>query len=144
MSLTFDAPISALERFFAKLAVDPCHGFEGTACVLWTGAQTCGQGKHIKYPAFWYEGARWYAHRWAAKHIHGQQIDNMEVDHGCRRPLCVNHLRAMPPTINRELQWIRVQVGIEENPREQFVPDDFPVPFYAEPEWYRALKGIVG
>jgi hypothetical protein len=61
-----DVSLIALERFFAKLEVDPCHGFEGTACVLWTGGKTCGQGKTIKYGVLKDQGKRWYVHRWAA------------------------------------------------------------------------------
>lgn len=134
-----DVPVEALRRFFEKLEVDPCHGFEGTACVLWTGAKTCGQGKSIKYGALKYQGARWYAHRWAAHFILRQEVTNLQVDHQCCRPLCVAHLQAMTPEWNRELQWIRVQVGIEDNPRPQFAEDETPVPFYDPPEWYKVL-----
>lgn len=142
MSLIFDVPRRTLQRFFAKLEVDPCHGFEGTACVLWTGAKTCGQGKSIKYGALKVDGRRWYAHRWAARYIHGQEIDGHQVDHRCNRPLCVSHVLAVTPEWNRELQWIRVQVGIEDNPRPQFEPDPMPVPFYPEPAWYQELRKI--
>lgn len=138
-----DVPIEALRRFAAKIEVDPCHGFEGTACVLWTGAKTCGQGKTIKYGALKYQGRRWFAHRWAAYFIHGQEIEGLQVDHRCNRALCVQHLQAMTPEWNRELQWIRVQVGIDENPRVQFSEDDeFPVPFFPDPEWYKAIKSL--
>jgi hypothetical protein len=61
-----DVSPTALARFFAKLEVDPCHGFEGTACVLWTGGKSCGQGKTVKYGVLKDQGKRWYAHRWAA------------------------------------------------------------------------------
>lgn len=143
MSLTFDVPLVALKRFFDKLEVDPCHGFDGTACVLWTGGKSCGQGKSIKYGVLKYQGVRWYAHRWTAFFIHGQEIAGYQVDHQCNRPLCVSHLQAVPPEINRELQWIRVQVGIDDNPRPQFEEDEFPIPFFPEPDWYRVLKALV-
>jgi hypothetical protein len=139
-----DVSLDTLERFFRKLEVDHCHGFEGTACVLWTGGKTCGQGKHIKYGRFKYKRFAWLVHRWAAKFVHGQEIDMRQVDHGCNRPLCVSHLKAMSPEANRELQWIRVQVGIDDNPRPQFEPDDCPVPFYPEPEWHKQLRELVG
>jgi hypothetical protein len=61
-----------------------------------------------------------------------------QVDHQCNRPLCVAHLQAMSPEWNRELQWIRVQVGIDENPRPQFSEDEHPVPVLP-PEWYKVL-----
>jgi hypothetical protein len=134
-----DVSTETLKRFFDKLEVDPYHGFEGTACVLWTGAKTCGQGKTVKYGAIKVGGRKWYVHRWAALHILQQEIDGMQVDHQCNRPLCVAHLQAMTPTWNRELQWIRVQVGIDENPRQQFEPDADPFPFYTPPEWYSVL-----
>jgi hypothetical protein len=143
MSLIFDAPIPALKRFFDKLEVDPCHGFAGTACVLWTGGKSCGQGKTVKYGVLKYERQRWYAHRWAAKFIHGQEIDFKQVDHQCCRPLCMSHLQSISPEWNRELQWIRVQVGIEDNPRPSFEEDEFPVPFFPEPAWYVELRKLV-
>lgn len=93
----------------------------------------------MKYGVLKYERYRWYAHRWAAQYIHGQDIDGRQVDHRCNRPLCMEHLQSIPPEWNRELQWIRVQVGIEDNPRPQFEPDPDAVPFYEPPEWYRAL-----
>ena len=144
MSLIYNLDPAVLKRFFDKLEVDPCHGYEGTACVLWKGAKTCGQGKYIKYGRFWHGQSAWLAHRWAAKFIHGQDIDFKQVDHQCNRALCVNHLQAITPEWNRELQWIRVQVGIDENPRPQFQEDDFPVPFFVEPEWYRELREFIG
>jgi hypothetical protein len=143
MTFLSEVPLDSLKRFFDKLEVDPCHGHDGTACVLWTGAKTCGQGKTIKYGAMKYKGARWYVHRWAAFYIHGQEIAGLQVDHQCNRALCVAHLQATTPEWNRELQWIRVQVGLDENPRQQFEADASPVPFYSEPEWYRALKKAV-
>ena len=142
MSLIFDAPLETLKRFFAKLEVDPLHGFDGTACVLWTGGKSCGQGKTIKYGVMKFQRARWYVHRWAALHIHRQEIAGYQVDHQCNRPLCVSHLQAVPPEINRELQWIRVQVGIDDNPRPQFEADPGAVPFYVEPEWYVELRKL--
>jgi hypothetical protein len=143
-TLISDVALETLKRFFDKLEVDPCHGFEGTACVLWTGAKTCGQGKSIKYGRFKYQRFAWLVHRWAAKFIHGQDIDFRQVDHQYNRALCVAHLQSMSPEWNRELQWIRVQVGIDENPRPQFSEDEFPVPFFPEPEWYRELRALVG
>lgn len=142
MNWTFDAPEDALRRFAAKLEFDPCYGLDGTGCVLWTGGTTCGQGKHIRYGAFKFERRRWFAHRWAALYIHRQEIEGRQVDHGCNRALCMNHLQAMPPEINRELQWIRVQVGLEENPRPQFEEDTLAIPFYVEPDWYKAIKAL--
>ena len=143
MTLISDAPLEALKRFFDKLEVDACHGYDGPACVLWTGGKSCGQGKTIKYGVLKFQNRRWFAHRWAAFYIHGQEIAGFQVDHQCNRALCMSHLQATTPEWNRELQWIRVQKGIDENPRPQFQPDDLPVPFFPEPQWYRDLKALV-
>lgn len=136
--------LAALERFFEKIEVDPCHGFEGTACALWTGGKSCGQGKSVKYGVLKDGGVRWYVHRWAAYFVHKQEVADLQVDHQCNRPLCVAHLLAMTPEWNRELQWIRVQVGIEENPRPQFEDDEHAIPFYDPPEWYKVLTLMFG
>lgn len=129
----------ALKRFLDKCRFDP-----GTGCVLWIGGTTCGRGKTAPYPSFWYEGRRWFGHRWSAKFILGLEIDGMQVDHCCDmhshlshpNTLCVRHLQPLPPTVNRELQWIRVQVGLDPAPpvaEEQPFTD---VPFYDPPIWF--------
>lgn len=105
-----------LERFIAKCRHDPVTG-----CVVWIGGTTQGRGHHQPYGSFWFEGRRWFAHRWAAKYIHGLEIKDMQVDHCCPmlntpNTLCVEHLQAILPAVNRELQWIRVQVGLDEYP----------------------------
>lgn len=77
------------------------------------------------------------AHRWAAKHIHELDLpDYMQVDHECRNTLCVEHLAVVTPEVNRELQWIRVQVGLEPEP-VPYMPDEDAVPYYLEPEWMK-------
>lgn len=58
----------------------------------------------------------------------------MQVDHGCGNTLCVQHLASMPPAANRELQWIRVQVGLDPPPVAPAIDDDG-VPFFWPPEW---------
>jgi hypothetical protein len=129
----------ALARFLAKCRFDP-----GTGCVLWIGGTTCGHGKNSKYPAFWYEGKRWFGHRWAAKFIHGLEIEGMQVDHCCDmhshlthpNTLCVQHLQSFPPSINRELQWIRVQVGIDPAPIVNVEEPYTSIPFYPPPKWF--------
>ena len=127
----------ALERFVAKCAFDA-----GTGCVRWTGGQTQGRGHSAPYGSFWYEGRRWFAHRWAARFIHGLDIDGLQVDHCCPRELvahpdtlCVQHLQAIPAADNRELQWLRVQVGIDEPPPLPAPADGLLVPFFTAPAW---------
>ncbi len=129
----------ALSRFLAKCRFDP-----GTGCVLWTGGTTSGRGKTALYPVFWYEGRRWSGHRWAAKFIHGFDIDGQQVDHCCDmhshltapNTLCVAHLQAIPPMMNRELQWIRVQVGLDDPPPVSEEEPFTAVPFYLPPKWF--------
>lgn len=108
-----------LERFLRKCRFDPLTG-----CTLWIGGTTQGRGHSAPYGSFWFEGRRWFAHRWAAKYIHGLDIADRQVDHCCvervglpaAQTLCVDHLQAIPPAINRELQWIRAQVGLNPTP----------------------------
>jgi hypothetical protein len=140
---------SPIERFVKKLAFDPFTG-----CVMWIGGTTAGHGHNMRYGAFWYEGRRWFAHRWAAKHIHGLDIDGLQVDHCCPHgpaTLCVEHLRGETLEANRALQiergpsvpqssiqkqyWLLVERGYEPyTPPER---DEGDVPFYGPPAWLR-------
>lgn len=146
-------PVDALTRFRAKCEFDP-----KTGCVLWTGAKSWGRGKSIRYGAFRYEGETWLAHRWAAKFIHGHDIDGLQVDHCCpldragTEPLlpdhlCVEHLAPVTGDYNRWLQterrrhFIHVEVGLTAyedvyGPINVEVPFDA-IPFYEEPSWLR-------
>ena len=84
------ASVPALKRFINKTKFDPCTG-----CVLWTGGTTSGKGNSAVYGSFWYEGHRWFAHRWAAQFIHGLDIDGLQVAHVCPEGpdgLCVHHV----------------------------------------------------
>lgn len=131
----FQKTKSAMERFIEKCEFDPYTG-----CVIWTGARTRGQGHNGWYGRFHYQGRKILAHRWAAEHIHGLKLTQFEqVDHCCPIPkipntLCVQHLQVVSPTLNRELQWIRVQVGLEEPP-EPFVEPERDIPFFEQPIW---------
>lgn len=140
--------IPALERFRSFCRFEP-----ETGCVIWAGGTSAGRGHHVRYGVFWFEGRRWFAHRWAAKFIHGCDIDGFDVDHRCEtipkpNTLCVEHLAAETPARNRELQtqraMIHLQVGLVQyediyGPR---VPIDLDalVPFYQPPAWLN-LKG---
>lgn len=142
--------LTPLERFMAKCRFDP-----GTGCVIWAGAKTSGRGHSAPYGSFWFENRRWFAHRWAAQHIHGHAIDGLQVEHYCPNrshpnTLCVEHVHPLPSLFNRELQtlrgqapsqdvaermrWIYVQVGLELPPPVDL--DVFEeVPFYSPPAW---------
>lgn len=122
-------PVPALQRFLAKCVHDPVTG-----CVNWIGGKTCGQGKTRKYGSFKYKGKRWLAHRWAAKFIHGLDIDDLDVDHKCGNTLCQFHLQATTKDVNSAYYWIRVQVGIFELPEPDMIDDDG-IPFHSPPDW---------
>jgi hypothetical protein len=139
----------AILRFIEKLAFDPLTG-----CVMWIGGTTSGQGHNSRYGSFWFEGRRWFAHRWAAMYIHGLDIEGLQVDHCCPHgphTLCVEHLKTETLEANRALQnkrrglarqtnetkqyWLMVQRGYE-----NYVPpirDSGEVPFYEMPKWLK-------
>lgn len=144
----------AIERFREKCRFDP-----KTGCVLWTGSKCWGRGKTIRYGNFRDGKKIWLAHRWAAKNIHGFDIDGLQVDHCCplhragSEPLlpdtlCVHHVQPQTGEVNRWLQterrrqYVEIQVGIL--PYDDvygepgiYVPDDA-IPFYEPPAWLLA------
>lgn len=136
---------SPLERFKEKCRFEP-----ETGCVIWTGGRTSGRGHNFPYGAFKFEGRRWFAHRWAAKFIHGLEIDGLQVDHCCPnipRPntLCVEHLQAKTLLENVALQherrkfFIHLEVGLI-NVEEVYGPaieHDLDLPYYIEPAWLK-------
>jgi hypothetical protein len=98
---------TALKRFRKFCAFEP-H----TGCVVWIGGTTSGRGHNVPYGSFWFNGQRWFAHRWAAKFIHGLEIDGHQVDHKCPHidmpnTLCVEHVWPLSLGDNRELQDVR-------------------------------------
>ena len=138
--------IAPLERFLSFCRFEP-----ETGCVVWVGGKTQGRGHHVPYGAFWFQGRRWFAHRWAAKYIHQLEIDDLDVDHCCDaipRPntLCVRHVQALTPARNRELQtmrqFIHLQVGLvryEDVYGPEPDPVDALIPFYNPPIWLGAF-----
>lgn len=131
---------SSLDRFAAKCEFDPATG-----CVLWTAGTTQGRGHSAPYGSFWDDGRRWFAHRWAAKHIHGLKIEGMQVDHCCPhtggRPntLCVEHLQAVTIYEHVELEQRRnniyIQVGLLEA-EPLFEPDPNAPAMFRAPRWF--------
>lgn len=137
----------ALERFAEKCEFDPATG-----CVLWTGGTTAGRGNTARYGSFWFEGARWFAHRWAAIHIHGIALGENQAGHNCPagpNTLCVQHVtgqtqlenlaelngRLKAKQCNADRQYfLFLALGIEQAP-EPVEPDPEAVPFYTPPEW---------
>lgn len=154
----------ALERFRAKCRFEP-----RTGCVLWTGGTTRGRGNTATYGSFWYDGRRWFAHRFAAAFIHGLNIDGLTVGHCCPwtpdghpNTLCVEHLAGETLASNiaerntrhatarkasqasGELQlWAFVERGLEEPPpvTDPGKPNPYTGPDLAPPEWLGLTKG---
>lgn len=147
----FVSSLPPLERFLTYCRFDATTG-----CVLWTGGTTQGRGHSAPYGAFWFEGRRWAAHRWAAANIHGQDIDGLQVDHCCDpwraggseplppNTLCVQHVQALPPAVNRLLQdqrrtWILTQKGYYEPPPLfaglEAPPEYHAMPIHVAPAW---------
>lgn len=152
---TFVSTVPALERFRAKCRFEP-----RTGCVIWTGGRTRGRGNTAEYGSFWYDGRRWFAHRWAAAFIHGLNIDGLTVGHCCPNTpdghpdtLCVQHLagetlaentaegnrrrplRAEQASGTRQI-WLLVERGYEEPPPAHdraTLADE--IPFYDPPAW---------
>lgn len=92
----------ARARFIAKCRFDP-----RTGCVLWEGGQTRGRGNTAAYGSFWFDGRRWFAHRWAAAFIHGLEVDGLQVGHNCPwtadghpNTLCVQHVQGQTQAEN--------------------------------------------
>lgn len=134
----------ALERFRKFCRFDPATG-----CVVWIGGKTSGRGHNVPYGSFWFAGRRWFAHRWAAKFIHGFDIAGLQVDHCCTaipqpNTLCVQHVQPLSGEMNRWLQterrklFIHLEVGLIEyadvyGPQR---PDEVdPIPLFTAPTW---------
>lgn len=107
-----------------------------------------GRGHNVPYGAFWFADRRWFAHRWAAKFVHGLAIDELQVDHCCPNiplpnTLCVQHVQVLSPERNRHLQterrrhFVHLQVGLlsyEEVYGEPAEPEAS-IPFFTPPDW---------
>lgn len=148
----YQATLSPLERFRRYCQFDPTTG-----CVIWTGGTATGRGNSAPYGVFWYDGRRWFAHRWAAIHIHGmapEHIEGHHVDHCCEphrhggpeplppNTLCVQHVRALTPRDNSLDRWARQQFAILSNgygeAEPAYVEMQAPapaIPLYVPPAW---------
>ncbi len=147
--------ITSMERFLSFCQFDATTG-----CVVWTGGTTRGRGNTATYGAFWDQGRRWYAHRWAARHIHGLEIDGLQVGHCCPHTpdghpntLCVQHLVgqtqlenlqeqmargsgvcAQPNEVRR--QWLLIELGYDQAPPvHDPATSTGSVPFFIPPKW---------
>jgi hypothetical protein len=136
-----------------------CRFEPETGCVVWIGGTTAGRGHHVRYGSFWFDGRRWFAHRWAGKFIHGLDIDQLQGDHFCPHiphpnTLCVEHVQPKTLLENRELQAVRafearktaihLQVGVlryDDVYGEAIPPPTDLIPFFNPPAWLGADHG---
>lgn len=85
-------------RFWAKVEPDPATG-----CWMWTGTPTTAPP--AAYAQFRPGGSRpkVYAHRHAYATLVGPVPDGLQLDHLCRRTLCVNptHLEPVTARVNK-------------------------------------------
>ena len=84
---------TSLERFTEKYESEPSSG-----CWLW-----CANAPD-RYGQFRDQGKTWQAHRWSAKHLGHQDIENRVVRHLCNNPLCVNPDHLEPGTQKENVQ----------------------------------------
>lgn len=146
-------PLDALARFAEKCEFDPATG-----CVIWTGGRTRGRGNSTQYGSFWYDGRRWFAHRFAAVFIHGLDVGKDEVGHCCPggpNSLCVQHVETTTKSANiaerntrvaaaaraeqastTRQYWLLVDRGYEQLPEAPAI-DPGDIPFHDPPEWLR-------
>lgn len=125
---------TAIERFKSYCEFDALTG-----CVLWTGGRTKGQGGTTWYGCFKYEGKVWKAHRWAAKFIHGLQVDDAHDIHHCcphgHNSLCVEHLQSLTPMQHRDQHWLLTEMGAREPAPVEPVNHADLIPWYEPPAW---------
>lgn len=146
----------ALERFRTKCRFDP-----RTGCVIWEGGKTRGRGNTATYGSFWYDGRRWFAHRWSGVFIHGLDLDGKQAGHNCPftpdghpNTLCVQHVTGQTQAENLDEQrargsgacglqppdvrqlWLMVDHGYEPPPPITDPSLPHPVaPDFHPPEW---------
>lgn len=86
---------STAERFAEKVRIEDTCG-----CHVWIGQKT-----HDGYGKFWFDGQKRYAHRLAIMWHTSVNRPDMEVDHLCKNPACVNphHLEY----VTKRENWLR-------------------------------------
>ncbi len=82
---------AAIDRFWSKVRVPDENG-----CLNWIGTKGRGYGR------FWFNRRTVMAHRWLYEYLVAPVPDELELDHLCRNPGCVNpnHLEPVTPSTN--------------------------------------------
>lgn len=163
----FHSPLPLIERFAQKCRFEP-----STGCVVWIGGTSAGRGNTTHYGVFWDadEKRRWFAHRWAAMHIHRLDLTSgLTVGHVCPHTrdghpnsLCVEHvalqtlgynvaerntriaktIRAEQSLMQRQF-WLFVERGFEIAPPVTAGPRPDDIPFFEPPAWFRPfMQGV--
>jgi hypothetical protein len=82
---------------------------DGSGCWIWAGPVSTESEvpKRVSYGILVINKRHVFAHRWSYEHHVGPIPDGLEIDHLCRRPLCVNpeHLEAVTHKVNMERAW---------------------------------------
>lgn len=92
---------SAEQRFWRKV-------HKTDSCWIWTGTRVPAGYGRLRY-----QGTNWPAHRVAYVLFVGPLDPQLDVDHLCRNPSCVNpdHLEAVTPRENRLRAWQARRIG---------------------------------
>ena len=119
-------PISAIDRFWEKVIINP------SSCWEWQGCLVEGYGQ------FWDGQSLVYAHRFLYKQMIGEVPIGLQLDHLCRNRKCVNpdHLEVVTPKTN-------INRGICSNRIKTHCPQGHPyteVNTYHHPQGWRICK----
>lgn len=109
--------VKALARFAAKVRFKP-----STGCVIWIGGTASARNGEARIGRFHYEGRTWTARRWAAKFIHGLDIQGGKVAEPgeCGDERCVQHVKmGGEPQGHLRMHWLLVRLGYDDTPEEQ-------------------------
>lgn len=92
MLIVTEASTEEKEKFLNKVSPEP-----NTGCWLWTGA--CNARG---YGTFSFNNKSWLAHRWGYMIFQGPIPPDVECDHLCRQPACVNptHIELVSHQVN--------------------------------------------
>jgi hypothetical protein len=84
------------DRFFTKVEFSD-EKYEGTFCLLWTATKSS-----LGYGSFHSKDRMVPAHRWLFEYCFGAISKELDIDHLCRNPPCVNpnHLEAVTHKVN--------------------------------------------